>query len=416
MMIRILFALFVFICLPAIADDEGIKVVAVVNADVITNADISARVDMMMAMSGLENTPEIREKMRNQILHKLIDETLQNQEVKRRHIKVTETEMGFAYKQLAEHQNVPVEQLESKIKELGINPKVLDHQIETEMGWSKLIAQQLRPRINVTDSEINETIEAVSGDRGFDEWQIAEILLPVNTPSAADAAQKLADQLNSSIKSGADFDKLANQFKSPGGDTETRHWVNTGSLDPELISWLRKSDIGNVSLPIQTSAGLHIIKIYDKRRMLGADPLETEVALQQIILPATPEQGDDVARQRFEQAKEISKQITGCGNFAEMGKTIPDANVHNLGRLQLKHLSEEIRNIIAPLPVGQVSAPFRTPLGIHLMIICERISPRSVPIDRKQIKQTLEQKKLALEAMRLMWDLRRSAYIEVRGF
>jgi peptidyl-prolyl cis-trans isomerase SurA len=66
------------------------------------------------------------------------------------------------------------------------------------------------------------------------------------------------------------------------------------------------------------------------------------------------------------------------------------------------------------LPIGQVSAPFRTPLGIHLMIICERISPRSIPIDRQQIKQSIEQKKLALEAMRQMRNLRRDAYIEIK--
>lgn len=410
-----LFFLLLTLIAGAVCADE-VRVVAIVNDDVITTEDLRQRTELMIALSGLPDTEEVRQKMRNQVMQRLVDETLQLQETKRRKIAVTPNELEMAYKQLAQRQNVPPDQVEEFLKSKGIDLYALDKQIESEMSWSKYIVQRIRPKIVVTDEEIDEAIEGISSERGFDEWQVGEIILPINTPAEEDNAQSLANKLVEQINEGADFDKIAAQFQGQGTVAqEPRHWVNSGSTDVKMREWLRQAQRNQLSAPIRTAAGLHIVKFYDKRRMIGADPAETEVALKQIIFPVTVEQGEEVALAKFEQAKTVASKTTGCDDFLEAGRSAAEANPHNLGRLQLKHLSEEVRRIVSPLPVGQVSTPFRTPLGIHLMMVCERITPRSIPIDRQQIKDTILQRKMALEAMRQMRNLRRDAFVEARN-
>ena len=86
-----------------------------------------------------------------------------------------------------------------------------------------------------------------------------------------------------------------------------------------------------------------------------------------------------------------------------------------MGRLQLKHLQGQVRGLVRDMGVGQISDAFRTPAGIHLLMVCERIDARSTLVHREKVKEVLVRRKLGLETLRLMRDARRNAFIDIRS-
>lgn len=394
-----------------------ITIAAIVNDDVITSEDLTARLKLTVLMSGLEDRPEMHPRLAAQLLRRLIDETLQVQEAKARRFTVSDEEIHAAYAHFAKRQGKSVDELTAWLGEHGIEPGMVEKQIEAEALWNKYLFKRLKPKINITDQEIKEAIEAASGGSGFDEWQVQIITLPVDSPQRADAAEALARDLMKEVKEGAPFENIAAQFPDasiPSDKEESTPWLNAAQLDKAVLETLEKMAEPGIAGPIRSPAGFHIIKLLNKRRMMDADPEDTEVALRQIILPLAEDAPEEEISERMAQAVSMKEKITGCGDFLDVGAGVEGANAHNLGRLQLRDVQGDVRDIIAGLPVGEASDAFRTPVGVHLMIVCQRIEPRSVPIHEEQVRQIITQKKLSLEAIKTIRDLRRRAFLDVR--
>jgi len=394
-----------------------IFIAAVVNDDVITSQDLAARLRLTILLSGLENRPEVHQRVAPQILQRLIDETLQKQEAARRGLSATEEEIQSALGKIVQRQNKTVEEMIAFLQANGLPLAVMEDQIYAEILWSKYLVQKLRPRIKLNPQEVKEAVEAATSQTGFTEWHISEITLPVDSPRQADDAERLARGLLQEIQQGASFSKLAQQFPGAPGTTDLQEsalrWVNATQLDPAVLEAINKQEEPGIIGPIRTTRGYEIIKLHDTRRMLSANPEDTEVALRQIIFPV--EQQDEDAIERYmASAKKLTQTIQGCGDFIGQGQAIEGANAHNLGRLQLRHVHEDMRAIISNLQVGKVSRPILTPVGVHLMIVCQRIEPRSMPVHEEQVREILMRKKLTLEAMKTMRNLRREAFIDVR--
>lgn len=104
------------------------------------------------------------------------------------------------------------------------------------------------------------------------QWEVAHILIKV--PPKASAAEKQAalakaQKVDALAKApGADFAKLAEQYsddlgsKRQGGDLG---WLSKGDAGPEFQAALDKLNKGEISAPVLTSDGYHIIEVRDVR-------------------------------------------------------------------------------------------------------------------------------------------------------
>ena len=81
------------VLLPLAAAAQGLRVVARVNDDAITDCDLSQRVLFAIRTTGLTDSPELRQRMASQILRQMIDEKLQLQDAKRLGLKTSQTEL-----------------------------------------------------------------------------------------------------------------------------------------------------------------------------------------------------------------------------------------------------------------------------------------------------------------------------------
>ena len=72
------------------------RIVAVVNGDVISNADVDNRARLFALSTGLPMTPDVLDRLRQQITRQLIDEKLRMQEVQRRTIVIPDKAIADA--------------------------------------------------------------------------------------------------------------------------------------------------------------------------------------------------------------------------------------------------------------------------------------------------------------------------------
>ncbi len=408
-----------FLCLVLVHAASAMEIhpAAVVNHHIITNVDVGQRLAIAKRFSGLPDIPAVQQRLRAQMLQKLISETLQKEILNDKNIKVSDRQMQAAVEQFASQRRITVQDLQQQLAADGVSMESLKEQIGVELRWAKMMMQQLQPRIVVSDTEIDTAIEAFSGDRGFQEYQVSEIMIPVNDQSSEADAAGLAQDVIKAIRDGVDVNQLASMFptlSNIGSQASPKQWQAGEQLEQRLLDILAEMKPGDVTPPVRTTEGYRILKLHDKRAMIGSNDDETEVALRQIILPLSKEAEEETVQERLAEAARLREGIYGCVDFMDKASRIEDAEANDMGRLQLKHLQAQVRGLVRNLGVGQISEPFRTPAGIHLLMVCEKIEAQSALVHREKVKEMIKRRKLGLEALRLMRDARRNAYIEVR--
>jgi peptidyl-prolyl cis-trans isomerase SurA len=268
---------------PAFA--QAGSIVAVVNEDAISKADLEDRMRLIVASSGIPNSPEIQEKLRGQVMSSLIEEQIKLQEARRLELEITQDEINQGFAMIAQQNNLEPEKFRAMITGSGLNIATMERQIEAQIAWTKIVQSQVRPRVNVTDADIDQVLERVRSNKGKAEYQVAEIFLPVDDAKSESDTQQLAQRLAGEIKSGkAPFPKVAQQFSKAASAAQGGNigWVQQGQLPEEIDRVLGNAEPGMVSDPIRTVTGYHIILMREKRVITDENMPSREAVLQMI--------------------------------------------------------------------------------------------------------------------------------------
>src|SRR5690348_7693549 len=125
---------------------DSIRIVAVVNDDVISQRDLDVRERMVISSSHLQESPETRARLGPQVLRGLIDERLKLQEAQRLGIKVPANDVTQQIKTIADENKMSLENFEAALAQSGITMDSLRTQINAELSWVKVIQRRLRPQ------------------------------------------------------------------------------------------------------------------------------------------------------------------------------------------------------------------------------------------------------------------------------
>ena len=129
---------------------------------------------------------------------------------------------------------------------------------------------------------------------------------------------------------------------------------------------------------------------------LGAEASETELAAARATLES------------------LRPRVTGCDNIETAAAGIQGVMAGDLGEAEIQDLAPAFREAAETLQPGQLSAPIRTPAGLHLVAVCgKRQSGAQIP-SAEQIENRLMNQQLAMVSKRYLRDLRNSATIETR--
>ena len=263
------FVLGVMVLLTPSADasrSEGIAVV--VNEDAITFSDLNDRLLLIIASSGLPNTPDTRQKLTPQVVNALIDEQIRMQEARRLDLEISQGEINEGFVKIAEQNQRDPQEFRSMIQQSGLNVGTMENQIRSQLAWSKVVQARLRPQVVVTDGDIDNYLDRVAGNTGKPEYLLAEIFLPVDSPSEDAQTRQVAQKLVDEIRGGqASFFKVAQQFSKSAGAPQGGDlgWVGQGQLQRELDEVLPRIAVGEISNPVRTSTGYHILSVREQR-------------------------------------------------------------------------------------------------------------------------------------------------------
>src|SRR3977135_4323432 len=146
----------VIVLSPALASAEGLRVVARVNDDAVTDFDLSQRVLFAIRTTGLQDSPELRQRMAAQILRQMIDERLQIQDAKGLGLKTTDGELQQRFGDIERGAGMARGQFRQYLQSVGVPYEIAVQQIEAQIAWTKIIRRKVRPQDPVSAPELDD--------------------------------------------------------------------------------------------------------------------------------------------------------------------------------------------------------------------------------------------------------------------
>jgi len=390
-----------------------IKATAIVNGEVITQTDVDQRLALLAISQGSQIPPDEVDRLRQQILRNLIDETLQIQAAKTEKIEVKQSDIDRTVARVATGAKQTPEQFAVFLENGGSSIKSIRRQIEGEIAWQRL--QQRKIEVTVGDDEVKAVLDKMTASKGAEEYRVGEIFLsatPDSQTQTIDNANKILEQL----KNGASFAGYARQYSEAstaavGGDLG---WVRPEQLPAPLAAALRSMTAGSVSNPIPVPGGVSILAVQDTRRILTRDPRDDVLSVKQVsvIFPkgTTREQAEPIVS-RFAAA---ARSVAGCGGADKLAADFHGEIVQS-DQVKVRDLPVTLQNMMLPLQVGQASLPYgNIENGVRVLVICGRdeVDPNQPSYD--EVYNQLNEERVNTRARRYLRDLRRDAVIEFR--
>ena len=249
------------------------RVVAIVNADVVTLYELNTR---MSEMTGM--TPEALKRKsesdyveaRRKILERLIEEKIAREKIKEMKITVSDKEVDAVIERVKEENKLTQEGLIAALKEQGQSYDEYRKMLKVELERARLINSEVKSKIIIREEELKEYY-----DDHRDEFsakgkvRLAMIFLKQEDPADPAEARALkikADQIVQKLNAGEDFAKLAKQFSNGPGANEGGDLgvFKISELNREMAEDIKDLSSGEVGVPIVGPNGIQIIKVVEK--------------------------------------------------------------------------------------------------------------------------------------------------------
>jgi len=409
---------------PAMAE-PSLNIVATVNDEAITSSDLDGRMRLAMLGAGIQPTPEVVARLREQLLRTLIDERLQLQEAKRDNVTVEEAMIDKEIAALAQRNNQKPEQLPAFFARAGVPMSALRDQVRASIAWTLVVQRKLRPQVNITDRDIDAEVARMSAAAGQPEYLSAEIYLPVQKAGDDESVRQSAYRLIDQMSKGVRFSAIAREFSQApsaarGGDMG---WLRASQMDSELAAALTKLTPGTLSPPVRTAGGYYILMLRDQRMVQApgatkVDPAQASYNLRQVILPLAADAPADQVQAASDKLEALRAKARSCSDVEQQALANGDTTKGDLGDVKVAEVPPALQPVLAGLKDSQPSPALRNARGVLYLMICGRTTPSAATpsnVDREEVANMLGTQKMELLARRLMRDLRTDSFIEIRG-
>jgi peptidyl-prolyl cis-trans isomerase SurA len=392
-----------------------VKATAIINGDIITQTDIDHRVALLVMSQQGQIPPEELERVRQQVLRNLIDETLQIQAARAEKIEIRKSDIDRTVARVAAGVKRSPQELEAYLAANGSSMHTLRRQVEGEISWQRLQRAKIESGVSVGDDEVKAVLERMTSAKGADEYRVGEIFIsatPANQAEAFASASKILEQL----KSGASFAGYARQFSEAstaavGGDLG---WVRAEQLPTPLAAVVRQMPPGSISNPIPVPGGLSIIAVQDTRKILTSDPRDAVLSLKQVSIAFPPGTSRLAAEPVVARFAEAARNVGGCGGADKLAADFRGEVVQS-DQIKMRDLPPVLQQMMMPMQVGQATQPFGAlEEGVRVLVICGRDESVANEPTFDQVYNQLNEERLNLRARRYLRDLRRDAVIEFR--
>ena len=394
---------------------QVIKARVIVNGEVITQTDVDQRLALLAIANNTPIPAAEIDRLRQQVLSNLIDETLQIQAAKAEEIEITDADIDRTVARVAGNVKQTPDQMADYLKVRGSSIRSIRRQIMGEISWRRLQTAKIESGISVGDEEVQAVIEKLNASKGAEEFRIGEIFLLANSANEAEVQGNMAKIFNA-LQQGGSFVGYARQFSQSssaavGGDLG---WMRPEQLPDELATVVRQMRPGMVSAPIKVPGGYSIVAVQDVRKILVADPRNAVLTLKQVSIKFPEGTTRAAAEPTVARFAQNSTSIGGCGGAEKLASDF-NGEVVESSEVKMRDLPPALQEMMLQMQVGQATRPFGSiEEGVRVLVLCGRdeVDPSAPSFD--QVFAQINEERVNLRSRRYLRDLRRDAVIDYR--
>jgi len=390
------------------------RIVAAVNDDAITDFDLNARAMLLSLSSNVPLNAESRPRIARAALRELIDDRLKVQEAERLGVTVSDQEVGAAIERIERSNNLQPGGLMNELTRGGVPVITMIDQVKANLLWRKVLRRRVLPQVRVATDEVDDALERIREAGGGAIIRAAEIFLPTTSEEERRQALGLASQIRAQAKSAAQFANLASEYsRAPtaavGGDLGE---VQPGQLAPELDSALNLLSPGETSPPIETARGVYLVHMISRRQVEAGAPEQAVVSLARAVLPIEDGETVETAKRKLTEA---IAGVDGCDVFERAAQTVNPNQPARVVDARIGDLPPELVPLVAPLKPGQTTPAIQLGGGVAVVMLCRRAEVADSLPSAVQVAEAIQNQRAQRRAERYLRDLRRVAFIDIRG-
>jgi peptidyl-prolyl cis-trans isomerase SurA len=398
------------------------SIVAVVNNDVIVQSELNAAIGLALPELNARGTAiPSRHLLEKQVLERLILKRLQQQQAENLGIEVDDAALTEAMTSIATRNGMSLEQLRDTLEASGVSFEDFREDTRMQILTARLQQQEVMQQIRVSDAEIDRFLKQ-EGDSLIERREVRLQHILVATPDNPTAAQIEAARnkvmgLLKRVRGGSSFADVAAASSDgrralEGGDLGWFPMAEVPSLAVEPAQTLAK---GEVSEPIQSASGFHLIRVADIKGDTP-EPL-SQTNARHILIRTNEVVSDDDAKRRLSQ---LRMRIIGGDDFGTLARAHSDDTGSalkggDLGWVDRGDTVPEFEEVMDKLAPNEISQPFQSPFGWHIVQVIERRKQETTDeLMRMKAEDAIRQRKgeEAIEAW--LRQLRDEAYVDLR--
>lgn len=377
------FVLLVAVPVIQAQDEQTVdRIIAVVNDEIILESEVLQFVqDLVMRNRAQYNTDQKIIELRDQVLEELINQKIllaaaladTNIVIEDRQVDQTlddrinqfQQELG-GEERLVAYYGKPIRQIRREFRKQVRDNLMIERLRQMKMAGVSVTRAEVEAFYNRNQSEMPLLPERV---------RLQHILLEIQpTEEAQDAARSRADSLFNELLTGSDFDQLALQYSDDRASGEKGGLLGTtqrGDLVPEYEEIAFGLDEGEISSPVRSRFGYHLIRLNWRR----GEKINTS----HILIQLTPSSSDE--KRIFERMEALRQRIEQDEPFADVAREFSQDKETareggSLGWFDLTQMPEEFRLVTRDLRPGEMSEPFKSRVGVHLVKVVDREASR----------------------------------------
>jgi peptidyl-prolyl cis-trans isomerase SurA len=407
------------------AGQDGVlldRIVAVVEDEAIMQSELNERINVIKQQyaESLDQLPP-PDQLKRQVLERMVLESLQLQVAEARGIHIDDLTLNEAMGDLAARNNMSLAAFRDRLVAEGIDYVSFREQVRNELIMTTLRNRVIGDQVQVSDQEIDELLvrQASTADSGV-EYRLRHILIALSEDASSEeiqAATERAEEVHRRALAGENFAQLAmsesdSQNSLEGGDLGWRTAAELPTLFARDVTTMKDGDTSDI---IRSPSGFHIIHMVGRRG--GERTLVDQTRARHILIEPNALLSDEEARLRLDNFK---SRIEGGDEFADLAKANSDDEASavdggHLGWINPGEMLPEFEQIMNSLEIGQISEPFRTQFGWHIVQVTDRRQHDATrQMQWERAREIIFQRKAEEEAELWLRRLRDEGYVEYR--
>jgi peptidyl-prolyl cis-trans isomerase SurA len=399
------------------------RVAAVVNDGIVLRSDVEEQMQVIadrIEQAGQQLPP--RNVLRQQVLERLVLQEVQMQRAERLGLRVSDEQVNQALTDVASRNNMRFSDLPAALEAQGIDYRAYRDEIRKEITLQLLRQRDVLARIYVPPREVEQCVaRRKSAPAANNEYNLAHILVAI--PGTADEQQVAertarAQGVHERAARNEDFAQLAITYSDSGTALEggALGWRKADQLPSFVADIIPTLRAGEVTEPIRTPSGLHIFKVLEVR---GGEPtaLVSQVNARHILMKPNEVEDDDTVRQKLQNIRARVQRGESFEAIASVNSEDPGsaANGGDLGWTGPGTFVPEFERQIDELGDGEISEPFRTQFGWHIVqVIGRRTYDASGDITRNRCVSQMREARADEETEIWLRRLRDEAFVEIK--